>query len=614
MFMGLAAERYDRQYTDRQLLRRMAKYFAPFRTRMIRLGLVVFAITAIGLVIPITISRGINLVQASTGVQPIVLLCGGLLALYITQWFCNRTRRRMTARLVAEVIGQMRLDAFNATIQHDMSFFDEFQSGKVITRITNDTQELSQVTVLISDLVSQFTTLLVLVIVLFTINVPLTFALLVMTPFVMLFGYLFRQLARAVTRTGFRAIGEVNSSIQEAVAGIRVSKNFRQESAIYERFKTVNQKSYQVNLRRGFVLSNVFPTLNALSGFGTALMTYFGGMAVVGGSIDIGAWYLFIVSLEQFWFPMTNIASFWSQIQGGLSACERVFALIDAPSSVKQLHDDSRLTVDGTENINRQPSIQGEIEFKHVDFRYNTQQQVLKDFSLCINRGESVAFVGHTGAGKSSIVKLITRFYEFQAGEILIDGHDIRSLDLVHYRRQLGLVSQTPFLFNDTVRNNIRYAVPDMSDADIARVARRIGDGDWVEALPLGLETQVGERGQHLSMGQRQLVALARVLAQRPPIFILDEATASVDPFTEVQIQDALNKILADSTSILIAHRLSTVKAADRIIVLDHGRVIEEGNHNSLMAQGGHYATLYSTYFRHQSADFNADVFAAMKA
>jgi len=332
-----------------------------------------------------------------------------------------------------------------------------------------------------------------------------------------------------------------------------------------------------------------------------------GGIAVAGGAVSVGAWYLFLISLEQFWFPMTNIASFWSQIQGGLSACERIFALMDAEPSVQQ-----------ASGVLLRPSsstiLRGEVEFRCVNFRYNEQQQVLQDFSLCIALGESVALVGHTGAGKSSIIKLIARFYEFQGGEILIDGRDIRSFDLADYRRQLGLVSQTPFLFNDTVLNNIRYARPDMSDAAVEAVARRIGDGEWIEALPVGLQTLVGERGQHLSMGQRQLVALARVLAQHPLIFILDEATASVDPFTERQIQAALDLILADSTSILIAHRLSTVRAVDRIVVLDRGRIIEEGDHDALMARGGHYATLYDTYFRHQSADFNAELYRRMKA
>jgi ATP-binding cassette subfamily B protein len=620
--MGLAAERYDRQYSDRQLLRRMGHYFAPYRRRMLTLALVVLGITLIGLLMPVLISRGIGLVSAEPTTESIFALCLTLLALTVTDWFSNRVRRRMTVRLVTDVIGRMRQDAFDATIHHDMSFFDEFQSGKVIVRITNDTQELSQVTVLISDLIAQFTTLLVLVVVLLTVSVPLTLALLIMAPVVVFFGWAFRRVARMVTRSGFRAIGEVNSAIQEAVAGIRVAKNFRQEGAIYASFQDVNRRSYQVNLRRGFVLSNVFPTLNMLSGIGTAIMTYAGGLAVAGGAIGIGAWYLFILSLEQFWFPMTNIASFWSQIQGGLAACERIFGLIDAPSTVRQIEEQAPSDVGRTKGTAPVPAsltrrldsrVTGEIEFRAVDFRYNAQQQVLQDFSLCIDRGESVAFVGHTGAGKSSIIKLITRFYEFQGGQILIDGRDIRTFDLPRYRSQLGLVSQTPFLFNDTVLNNIRYARPAMLDAEVDSEARRIGAGEWIDALPNGLHTSVGERGQHLSMGQRQLVALARVLVQRPPIFILDEATASVDPFTERQIQDALNLILSESTSILIAHRLSTVKAVDRIIVLDNGRIIEEGSHAALMARGGHYAMLYDTYFRHQSVDFNAELFRKTK-
>jgi ATP-binding cassette subfamily B protein len=306
----------------------------------------------------------------------------------------------------------------------------------------------------------------------------------------------------------------------------------------------------------------------------------------------VGAWYLFIMSIDQFFFPILNLSAFWSQIQSGLSAAERAFALIDADPNVVQ-----------TDNRNV-PPLKGDVCFDKLNFRYVENEPVLTDFDLCIHPGETLAFVGHTGAGKSSIAKLIARFYEFQSGKLTIDGYDLRTFDLQQYRRQLGIVSQVPFLFSGTVADNIRYAAPEVTDAEMVAMARQIGNGEWLETLPEGLGMEVGERGARLSMGQRQLVALMRVLMQKPAIFILDEATASIDPFTEWQIQQALNLILSKSTSILIAHRLSTVKTADRIIVMEKGRIIEEGHHEGLLAKGGYYATLYNTYFRHQSLDY----------
>ncbi|HEX8730701.1 MAG TPA: ATP-binding cassette domain-containing protein, partial [Ktedonobacterales bacterium] len=250
------------------------------------------------------------------------------------------------------------------------------------------------------------------------------------------------------------------------------------------------------------------------------------------------------------------------------------------------------------------PTLRGEIEFERVSFAYNANEPVLTDFSLRIPAGQTVALVGHTGAGKSTLGKLVARFYKFQAGRILIDGRDIRSLNLTQYRRHLGVAPQIPFLFNGTVAENIRYVRPGASAAEVEEAARRVGGGDWLDVLPNGLETEVGELGRGLSLGQRQLVALARLMLQRPAILILDEATASVDPLTEAQIQEGLDEALADRTALVIAHRLSTVKRADRILVLDHGRIVEEGAHHELLARGGRYAQLYNTYFRHQSADY----------
>jgi ABC-type multidrug transport system fused ATPase/permease subunit len=318
-----------------------------------------------------------------------------------------------------------------------------------------------------------------------------------------------------------------------------------------------------------------------------------------------------------FWFPLTSIASFWSQFQLGLAAGERVFALIDAEPRVVQTGNE------------KPASINGDIRFDKVWFRYlgaddgatkpeaapedgelpqtsdlGASGWVLQDFSLHIQPGETLALVGHTGSGKSSIAKLIARFYEFQRGMIAIDGVDIRKLDLPTYRSRLGIVTQTPFLFDGTVRDNIRYGRPQASDQDVLAAAQHVGGGDWIANLPEGLATQVGERGASLSMGQRQLVALARVLLQDPAIVIMDEATASVDPLTEALIQEGLDTVLAGRTAIVIAHRLSTVRHADRIIVLRNGDILEQGSHDQLLAHGGHYAELYNTYFRHQSLEY----------
>ncbi|MCA9897285.1 MAG: ATP-binding cassette domain-containing protein, partial [Anaerolineales bacterium] len=279
--------------------------------------------------------------------------------------------------------------------------------------------------------------------------------------------------------------------------------------------------------------------------------------------------------------------------QQGLAASERVFALIDDEPLVVQTA------------VNPVGHLRGEIVFDQVTFNYSTgRSAVLQDFSLTIPAGQTLAIVGHTGAGKSSLVKVLMRFYEYQGGDVLVDGRSIRTLDLSQYRRQLGLVPQAPFLFSGTVAENVRYGRPDASDVEVERAARQLGDGSWLEDLPDGLQTDVGERGARLSLGQRQLVALARVLLQNPAILLLDEATASIDPLTEAQVQDALATVLQNRTSIIIAHRLSTVRAADRIIVLRDGQIIEEGNHDALLAQNGHYAELYTTYFRHQSLEY----------
>lgn len=592
---GLDAEEYDRKYGDGELVGRITGYFRPQLPRMMAVALAILLTSAVNTGLPIYISQSLDEIQQAGGAASSEILIRITLVIVVLGtlgWLFNAVRQWLSAAAVSNVTLKLREDAVDAVLKRDLSFYDQYPSGKIVSRVTSDTQAFSSVVTLATDLMSQILLIFFLVGYLFLVNVQLTIVLLLLAPFIVYTALMFRKIARHTVTQSRRVNAIVNAHIQETVSGISVAKSFRQEQAIYDAFLDVNRNSYGINLRTGYVFSSIFPILNGLAAFGTAALVYFGGVSVQGGDFSIGDWYLFIQGLALFWFPLTSIASFWSQFQLGLAAGERVFALIDAEPKVVQ-----------TDNI-KLPEIKGEICFEQVDFAYTDKEQVLQNFSLSIAPGETLALVGHTGSGKSSIGKLISRFYEFQGGSILIDGHDIRTLDIEAYRSKLGIVTQSPFLFDGTVRDNIRYGRSEATDTEVEHVAQLVGQGDWIKVLPNGLDTQVGERGSNLSMGQRQLVALSRVLLQNPSIFILDEATASVDPLTETLIQEGLDVLLQNRTSIVIAHRLSTIKNADRIIVLQKGKIIEEGTHDSLLADGGHYAELYNTYFRHQSLEY----------
>ncbi len=589
---GLEAEDYDRTYTDAELVIRIISYFRPHLWKMITVALVVFLSSVMHLLLPIIVSLALDQLQFTPEQFDAIGVAIILAATASVAWVANLVQQWLSSETVGDVTLELRENAFQAVTERDMSFYDQYPTGKIVSRVLSDTQAFSETVRLSINLMSRLLMVVLLMIYLFTVNVQMALIVVAIMPLIMYTALKFRNVARRTVTNSRRQLATVNAHIQESISGIGVAKAFRREQMIYEEFSAVNQESYRVEKINGFVFGAIFPILVTIAGLGVAAVVWFGINLAQQSVLTAGEWFLFIQGMGLVWFPLTSIASFWSQFQLGLAAGERVFALLDAEALVKQKADEPVAAV------------KGEIEFVDMDFHYNTGEPVLEQFSLKIRPGETLALVGHTGSGKSSIAKLINRFYEYQNGDLLIDGRDIRYFNLSSYRSQLGVVTQTPFLFDGTVMDNIRYGKPEASDQDVIDIAYKVGRGDWLVSLQEGLQTEVGERGGNLSMGQRQLVAIARVLLQDPAIFILDEATASVDPLTETLIQEGLDTLMGFRTSIVIAHRLSTIQHADRIIVLDHGEIIEAGTHDQLMVAGGHYANLYDSYFRHQSLEY----------
>ncbi|MHA2254030.1 MAG: ABC transporter ATP-binding protein [Candidatus Kariarchaeaceae archaeon] len=605
---GLDKDEYDREYGDWVLLKRILSYFSPYKKHLSIMSITI-SITAIAAaLVPLYMAKVLDGLKEGVDYTEIQFLLILVLSFSVINFVLNAVSQEITARAVQGAVYDLREDGFDALLKRDMSFFDEQPTGRLASRVTNDTNDYGQVVTLSANLLAQVLVVVFILYLLAIRSVKLTILVVIFAPLVILTALSFRKIARDVSRGSRRILAKVNALIQETTSGIYIAKSFRAELAIYDEFEDMNKTSYSINLKQGLVFNTIFPVLNILIGFGTAMVVYFGGIDILqaettlGGFVDflpgkqlsIGDWFLFLQGLSLFFFPLISIASFWSQFQLGLAASERVFSMIDAENQVIQT-DNKILT-----------NPQGEIQFNNLNFSYKDDIKVLEDFNLHIKPGENIAIVGHTGAGKSTLAKLIARYYEYQSGELRIDNEDIRNLDIVEFRKGLSIISQEVFLFNGSIKDNLLYGIEDQVDGEerLREVLNKIEAMDWIERLDKGIDTNVGERGGLLSMGQRQLIAFARILLRNPFILIMDEATSSVDPFTEVKIQNAINLILEGRTSIIIAHRLSTIKNVDRIIVMKEGKIIEEGSHNELIDAQGHYAELYDTYFRHQSLEY----------
>ncbi len=526
----------------------------------------------------------------TTNLAVLILFLVGLFLLTGFTYVLNYIQWSRSSSMVGNLILNLQKDAHKAVINQDMSFFDKYPVGKLLSRINSDTSSFADMSMILMESLSSLLVVVIIFIPMFIFDWKLALIVLGSFPLVFITAYSFRKAARKRSLEGQRALGNVNAFVNESMSGIQVMKTFRQEKKMYDQFNEVNAQSYKVNFRRALLLNFLFPTMTLIQGIIVA------AVVLSGGYLSSGNLYLFIQSIWLLFFPLFSISAFWPQFQSGLSAAERLFSLIDAERQVNQTEENVCTIQDGS------------IQIKNLTFAYKEGVKVFDNFSLNIKPGESIAIVGHTGAGKSSLAKILGRLYEFQEGEIIMDGTNIRDFDLKCLREQIGFIPQIPFLWADSLQNNVAYGKLDATKKEIMEALELAGGSDWVDDLPKGLETDVGERGKVLSMGQRQLVAFARVLLKDPRVFVLDEATASVDPFTETRIQEALEKTLQGRTSIIIAHRLWTVRNVDRIIVLDQGKIVEEGSHDVLMEKGGKYAELYNTYFKHQSLQYIEEI------
>lgn len=590
-YFGLGEEGYDRIYSDRELVSRVVKLFKPHKRQMIIvITFLVLSSITYGLT-PFLMSLIIKQLELNSDPFILILFISSTFILNSLGYLFNYVNKRTGNRMVYGVCYNLRRQTNLRVLEQDLSFFDKYPTGRIVSRINSDGQKFGGSITMVTELIASFLMLIIVIIPMIFISPLLTVVFMIMVPIVFAFTLSFRKVSRRKSMYGQRSLAQVNAFVQESMAGIQIIKSFRQESSQFNNFEAINNQSYKVNMSRALYLSILFPSLDFLIAVLYALLIFFGGNFIIQGALSGSDIYLFLQSSLILFAPLLQIASFWPQFQEGLAAAERIFALQDSQSYIKQ----------GDHVLD---SIKGKIEFEDLKFEYVPGHPVFEDFSLELQPGETIAIVGHTGAGKSSLTKILLRLYEFQSGDVRIDGHSIRDISLSEFRRSVGFIPQVPFLWADTIENNVKYGSPEATREEVIWALEQSGGMDWVQHLDNGIETFILERGKVLSMGQRQLVVFARVLLQNPSILILDEATASVDPFTELQIQEAMEKVMQGRTTIVIAHRLTTVRHVDRIIVLDHGKIVEEGNHESLLQKEGYYARLYNTYFRHQSYEF----------
>ncbi|MBY0013099.1 ABC transporter ATP-binding protein [Paenibacillus typhae] len=585
-------DQIDKAFDWKQFTR-LFGYMKPYARQMLPIVSVLMILgTVTKLTVPFLTSMAIDKAiapkEGSPSLTLLYTLTASVIVLYLIQWIAGVYRIKYTNVIGQRVIYDLRSDLFRHIQKLSFNFFDKRPAGSVLVRVTNDINSLQDLfTNGVVNLMIDCVQLVGIMVILLLINWKLGLAVMITVPIMFFVSTKLRQKIRIAWQDVRMKNSRINSHLNESIQGIRVTQAYTQEQENMQYFDAMNMDSRK-SWNKASAMNQAFgPIIEVTGGIGTMILFWFGAYLIQSGDLTVGYLVAFSTYVSNFWDPINRLGQMYNQLLVAMASSERIFEYLDEQPAVQDKPDAKPL-----------PKIQGDIRFKNVVFEYEKGRAALKGISLDVKAGQSIALVGHTGSGKSTIINLIGRFYDIKSGELTIDGQDVREVQLQSLREQIGIVLQDTFIFSGTIRDNIRFGRLDATDREVEEVAKAVDAHEFIMKLPRGYDTEVEERGSALSMGQRQLLSFARALLADPRILILDEATASIDTETEIKIQDALKILLQGRTSFIVAHRLSTIRHADKIVVLDHGEIKEEGNHAELTERDGIYNGLIEAQFR----------------
>lgn len=572
----------------RRALTRLTMYLGQYTFTLVLVLVFVLAYISLGLLEPYLIGRAIDQYISTKQIEGLSKLALLLLTVYLFDNAFQAASSWVMARISQDALRRLRRDLFEHLQKLSIAYFDRHTAGELMSRLTNDIEAINQaVSQNVVSLVASVLSLAGIIIAMFILNLWLALAALLVVPIM----FWFTNFIARYTRKGFRdlqrELGEINGVMEESISGQRVVKAFRRSESSIEKFRASNQKVYAAGVYANTYALMLMPLTNVLGNFFVIVLAGLGGYLALQGLATVGMIATFIAYAQNFISPLRQLANMYNSIQAALAGAERVFEVIDMPAEVDDASG-SPLPV----------PVKGAVSFTDVSFGYEPNQPIIKNMTLEAKAGQTIALVGPTGAGKTTIINLLTRFYEINSGSISIDGHDIREISKDDLRQKLGIVLQDTFLFADTVMENIRYGRLDATDEECIEAAKLADADHFIRQLPHGYQTKLSERASNLSQGQRQLMSIARAVLSDPSILILDEATSSVDTRTEARIQKALLRLMQGRTSFVIAHRLSTIRDADRIIVIKDGEIVEQGTHQQLLDAKGFFHHLYKAQFK----------------